>query len=110
MAKKFAEVLDEGVAAFQAGQDVKQVLLQFQSQVRPEQVGELRKLLETAFLLRQIPQVIPSPAAKLAGRERLLAAVRRKHLERTRRDGFWRTITRGLRVFQRVPEILQKFF
>jgi len=48
----------------------------------PEHEAELRPLLRTAMLVRQTPQVVPSPEARAAGRRRLLAAVAKKRREK----------------------------
>jgi hypothetical protein len=50
----------------------------------PEHQAELRPLLRTAMWVRQSPRAVPSPAAKAAGRQRLLAAVAKKRREKAR--------------------------
>jgi len=59
----------------------------------PEHEAELRPLLRTAMLVRQVPQAVPSPQAKAAGRQRLLAAVARKRREKVQaRPGLLRRL------------------
>jgi hypothetical protein len=59
----------------------------------PEHETELRPLLRTAMLVRHTPRAVPSPAAKAAGRQRLLAAVAKKRREKVQaRPGLMRRL------------------
>jgi len=59
----------------------------------PEHEDELRPLLRTAMLVRQVPQVVPSAEARAAGRRRLLAAVAKKRREKAQsRPGLLRRL------------------
>jgi hypothetical protein len=65
----------------------------------PEYEAELRPLLRMAMLVRQTPRAVPSPAAKAAGRQRLLAAVARKKREKAQaRPGLARRLGQSVAV------------
>lgn len=104
MNKNIAKQLNECLNLLQCGTNLEAVLSQY-----PEHTAELRPLLQTVVLIRQVPRAVPSPEAKAAGRQGLLAAVEHKRQTRTRRDGFWRTVTLRLRTFLRIPEVFQRF-
>jgi len=50
----------------------------------PEHEAELRPLLQMAMRMRQVPKAAPSPVARAAGRQQLLAAVAKKRREKAR--------------------------
>jgi len=80
MRREFERALDECLSQLNTGElGLEEVLARY-----PEHEAELRPLLRTAMLVRQVPQAVPSPEAKAAGRQRLLSAVARKRREKAR--------------------------
>ncbi len=78
MRRGFERALDECLSQLNTGEfGLEEVLARY-----PEHAAELRPLLRTAMLVRQVPQMVPSPEAKAAGRRRLLAAVAKKRREK----------------------------
>jgi hypothetical protein len=78
MRREFERALDECLSQLNTGElGLEEVLARY-----PEHEAELRPLLRTAMLVRQVPQAVPSPEAKAAGRQRLLSAVARKRREK----------------------------
>jgi hypothetical protein len=80
MRRKLEHALDECLSQLNTGEfGLDEVLARY-----PEHEAELRPLLRTAMLVRQVPQAVPSPEAKAAGRQRLLSAVAKKRREKAR--------------------------
>jgi len=78
MRRGLERALDECLSQLNTGEfGLEEVLARY-----PEHEAELRPLLRTAMLVRQVPQVVPSAEARAAGRRRLLAAVARKRREK----------------------------
>jgi hypothetical protein len=78
MGRELERVLNECLSQLNTGElGLEEVLARY-----PEHEAELRPLLRTAMLVRQAPRAVPSPAAKAAGQQRLLAAVARKRREK----------------------------
>jgi len=78
MKRGLERALDECLSQLNTGEfGLEEVLARY-----PEHEAELRPLLRTAMLVRQVPQVVPSPEARAAGRRRLLAAVAKKRREK----------------------------
>lgn len=78
MRRKLERALDECLSQLNTGEfGLDEVLARY-----PEHEAELRPLLRTAMLVRQVPQAVPSPEAKAAGRQRLLSAVAKKRREK----------------------------
>jgi hypothetical protein len=78
MRRKFERALDECLSQLNTGEfGLDEVLARY-----PKYEAELRPLLRTAMLVRQVPQAVPSPEAKAAARQRLLLAVARKRREK----------------------------
>lgn len=95
MRREFERALDECLSQLNTGEfGLEEVLARY-----PEHEAELRPLLRTAMLVRQVPQAVPSPEAKAAGRQRLLAAVARKRREKARaRPGLVRRLERSAAI------------
>ena len=78
MRRGLERALEECLSQLNTGElSLEEVLARY-----PEHEAELRPLLRTAMLVRQAPRAVPSPAARAAGRRRLLAAVARKRREK----------------------------
>jgi hypothetical protein len=78
MRRGFERALDECLSQLNTGEfGLEEVLARY-----PEHAAELRPLLRTAMMVRQVPQMVPSPEAQAAGRRRLLAAVAKKRREK----------------------------
>lgn len=78
MRRGLERALDECLSQLNTGEvGLEEVLARY-----PEHEAELRPLLRAAMLIRQAPRAVPSPAAKAAGRQQLLAAVARKRREK----------------------------
>lgn len=95
MRREFERALDECLSQLNTGEfGLEEVLARY-----PEHEVELRPLLRTAMLVRQVPQAVPSPEAKAAGRQRLLSAVARKRREKARaRPGLVRRLERSAAI------------
>ena len=73
MRRGLERALDECLSQLNTGEfGLEEVLARY-----PKHEAELRPLLRTAMLVRQVPQAVPSPEAKAAARQRLLLAVAR---------------------------------
>jgi hypothetical protein len=83
--------LDECLAWLRAGVELEACLARV-----PEHAGELRPLLELAVELRQVTPPAPSPEARIAGEQRMLAALARRPA-RTRRAGRWERALHALK-------------
>ena len=80
MKRRVERALDECLSQLNTGElSLDELLARY-----PEHQAELRPLLQTAMRLRQMPKAVPSPEARAAGRQRLLAAVARKRREKAR--------------------------
>ena len=80
MGRRLERALDECLSQLNTGEfSLDELLARY-----PEHEAELRPLLQTAMRIRQVPRAVPSPEAKAAGRQRLLAAVARKRREKAR--------------------------
>lgn len=93
MRRGLERALDECLSQLNTGEfSLEEVLARY-----PEYEAELRPLLLTALALRQVPPVVPSPAAKAAGQKRLLAAVAKKRREKVR-PGVLRRLEQGAAI------------
>jgi hypothetical protein len=92
MRRGFERALDECLSQLNTGEfSLEEVLARY-----PKHEAELRPLLRTAMLVRQVPQAVPSPEAKAAARQRLLLAVAKKRREKAvARLGLLRRIERS---------------
>ncbi|MBC8264659.1 MAG: hypothetical protein H8E47_11115 [Anaerolineales bacterium] len=78
MRRGLERALDECLSQLNTGEvGLEEVLARY-----PQHEADLRPLLRTAMLIRQTPQVVPSPQAKAVGRQQLLAAVAKKKREK----------------------------
>ena len=78
MRRGLERALDECLSQLNTGEfGLEEVLARY-----PKHEAELRPLLRTAMLVRQVPQAVPSPEAKAAARQRLLLAVAKKRREK----------------------------
>jgi len=95
MRRGLERALDECLSQLNTGEfGLEEVLARY-----PEHEAELRPLLRMAMLVRQVPQAVPSPEAKAAGRQRLLSAVARKRREKARvRPGLLRRLEQSAAV------------
>ncbi|MGA9349172.1 MAG: DUF5667 domain-containing protein [Anaerolineae bacterium] len=95
MRRKLERALDECLSQLNTGEfGLEEVLARY-----PEHEAELRPLLRTAMLVRQVPQAVPSPEAKAAGRQRLLSAVAKKRREKAvARPGLLRRMERSAAI------------
>jgi hypothetical protein len=86
---RFERALDECLSQLNTGEfSLDEVLGRY-----PEHEAELRPLLQMAMRIRQMPKAVPSPAARAAGRQQLLAAVAKKKREKARaRPGLLRRV------------------
>jgi hypothetical protein len=95
MRRGLERALDECLSQLNTGElSLEEVLARY-----PEHEAELRPLLRTAMAIRQVPQAVPSPAAKAVGRQRLLAAVAKKRREKARaRPGVLRRLEQSAAI------------
>ena len=95
MKRGFEHALDECLSQLNTGEfSLDEVLAHY-----PEHEAELRPLLQMAMRIGQVPKAVPSPAARAAGRQQLLAAVAKKRREQAQaRPGLLRRLEQSASI------------